>query len=183
MDPLAQFDVLVPELRRLAKATTPAQLDDPTPCAEWKVRDLFAHLTAGATTFASAIAGEAPPPVPEPPDAEVASTTVAAADALDAAFRRPGALERTIATPFGDMPGETFARLLAFDLLMHMWDLATATGQTVDVPDDVVAAVDGFARAALAPELRRPGLFGAEVEPPAGASALERLVAFSDRSR
>jgi uncharacterized protein (TIGR03086 family) len=88
-----------------------------------------------------------------------------------------------VGTPFGEMPGETFARLLVFDLLMHSWDLANATGQQLDVPSDLVAAVDGFARVALTPDLRGPGTFGPEVEPPEGASQLDRLAAFSGRGR
>lgn len=47
-------------------------------------------------------------------DAVVATTGAAVAE-VDAAFRTPGALQRILPTPFGEMPGETFARLLAFD--------------------------------------------------------------------
>lgn len=183
MDVLAQWDVLIPELQRLLDKTSPTQLDDQTPCTEWKVRDLMAHLLGGGTTFAAVVRGDEPPAEPPAPsDDDLMSAVSAAGAELDAAFRGPGALEKTIATPFGDMPGETFARLLSFDVLMHITDLARATGQSVDVPDDVVAEIDGFARAAITPDLRQPGLFGPEVTPPADASPLERLVAFSGRT-
>ncbi len=182
MEPIEQLDVLVPTLTRLAGGTTPSQLDDPTPCSEWKVRDLFAHLLGGGTTFAALVRGEEPGDVPDPPDEDLAAAVIRAAAALDGAFRGPGAMERVVRTPFGEMPGEAFARVLSFDLLMHVWDLATATGQPLDVPDDVVAEIDGLARATLTPDLRTPGLFGPEVPPPGGASALERLVAFSGRT-
>ena len=184
MDALAQFDVIVPTLQELAAGTSRDQLDATTPCDGWRVRDLFGHLIVGATTFAAVVRGDEPPAeVPLGPDEIMTATTKAAAADIDEAFRTPGALERTIATPFGEMPGDTFARLLAFDMLMHSWDLATATGRSVDVPDAVVAEVDAFARAAVTPDLRRPGTFGPEVEPEPGASALERLVAFSGRRR
>ncbi len=183
MDPLSQFDAIVPVFQKLAAGTSTEQLDAPTPCEEWRVRDLFGHLIGGATTFAAVVrAEEAPPEIAPVEDAAVTATARAAIDDIDAAFRSPGAMERTVATPFGEMPGETFARLLAFDLLMHTWDLGTATGQDVEVDEDVVADVDGFARAAIAPELRRPGTFGPEQAAPAGASRLEQLVAFSGRS-
>lgn len=182
MDVLAQWDVLIPELKRLAAKTTPAELDDQTPCEEWKLRDLFAHLTGGAGMFAAAVRGREPAAPPAPADDEVVATMTAAADDLDAAFREPGALERTVPTPFGEMPGDALARLLAFDVLMHIWDLATTTGQTIEVPGDVVAAADAFARQAVTSDLRQPGVFGAEVTPPADASPLERLVAFSGRT-
>lgn len=183
MDVLAQYDAVLPALQQLVAGTTTDQLDLPTPCADWKVRDLFAHLTGGATTFAAVVRGEEPPAsLDAPADPIVTAACSAAIADIDEAFRGPGALERTIATPFGEMPGETFARILAFDVLMHTWDLATATGRTVDVPDGVVAEIDGFARAAVRPEMRVPGLFGPEVEPPSGATTLERLVAFSGRT-
>ncbi len=184
MDALAQFDVIVPTFQKLAAGTAQDQLDVQTPCEEWKVRDLFGHIIVGATTFAAVVRGEEPPAdVPTGADDAMTSTANAALVDIDDAFRSPGALGRDLVTPFGEMPGDTFARLLAFDLLMHSWDLATATGQPLAVPDDVVAEVDGFARAALAPEMRGPGTFGPEVEPSSDASPLERLVAFSGRVR
>jgi uncharacterized protein (TIGR03086 family) len=182
VEALAQLDVLVPAFRQVAGGTDPAQLDDRTPCSEWAVRDLFAHLIGGATGFAAAVRGEQPPDVPASADDSMAADAVAAVGGLDAAFHEPGALERTVETPFGPMPGDAFARLAAFDLLMHTWDLARTTGQSVPVDDEVVAAVDGFARQAVTPELRTPGVFGPEVEAPPSASALERLVAFSGRT-
>lgn len=184
MDVLAQYDVLVPTFQKLAAATAPGQLDQQTPCELWKVRDLFEHIIVGATTFAAIVREEtAPAEVSVGTDEAMSSTANAALADIDEAFRQPGALERIAATPFGEMPGEAFARLAAFDLICHCWDLAMATGQPISVPDDVVAEVDGFARAAVTPELRTPGLFGPEVEPSADASPLERLVAFSGRVR
>ena len=184
MDALAQFDVIVPTFQKLAAATAQDQLDVQTPCEEWKVRDLFGHIIVGATTFAAAVRGDEPPAdVSVGVDEAMTATANAALVDIDDAFRQPGALERDVVTPFGEMPGDTFARLLAFDLLMHSWDLATSTGQPLVVPDDVVAEVDGFARAALAPEMRGPGTFGPEVEPAPDASRIERLVAFSGRVR
>lgn len=181
MDPMAQFDVVIPEFQKLALRTGLDQLDAQTPCEKWRVRDLFGHIIGGATTFAAVVRGDEPPAIPQPRDDAIAATANTALADVDSAFRTPGAMERTVATPFGEMPGETFARLLAFDLLMHATDLARATGQSFTVPDDVVAAVDGFTRMALTPELRGPETFAPETEPAADATALDRLVAFSGR--
>jgi uncharacterized protein (TIGR03086 family) len=183
VDALAQLDVIVPGLQRLVAGTTTEQLDLPTPCTEWRVRDLFGHLAVGATTFAAVVRGEEPAAdVSAGPDPIISATTQAALADIDEAFRGPGALERSVVTPFGEMPGDAFARLLCFDMLMHSWDLATATGQSLEVPDELVAEVDGFARAALTADLRGPGTFGPEVAPGSDAPALERLVAFSGRA-
>jgi uncharacterized protein (TIGR03086 family) len=93
----------------------------------------------------------------------------------------PGAADRVIAAPFGEVPGSVFARFVAFDGLVHGWDLATGTGQAYAPADDLVEEVEAFAHQALAPEMRDGDTFAAETETPADARPLERLVAFSGR--
>ena len=67
--------------------------------------------------------------------------------------------------PFGEVPGETFARFVVLDGLVHGWDMATATGQPYDPPDELVEAADAFAHQALDP-LRDGGqTFADAVEP------------------
>jgi len=182
MDPLSQFEVLVPAFQQLAGQTSVDQLDNETPCSAWKVRDLFGHVRGGATTFAAAVRGEDAPEPHDVADADLPGATNQAVANVQAAFQAPGAMEKTLVTPFGEMPGDAFARLLAVDLLAHSWDLAQATGQALSIPDEVVAAADGFARAAISPEIRGPQTFGPEVEPAEGASPIERLVAFTGRT-
>jgi hypothetical protein len=62
------------------------------------------------------------------------------------------------------------------------WDLATAIGQPYQPPDSLVGAVDSFAREAIAPAMRDAGMFAAPLEAPAGATPIERLVAFTGRA-
>jgi uncharacterized protein (TIGR03086 family) len=101
---------------------------------------------------------------------------------LLAAVDAPGAMDRMIDAPFGTVPGSVFARFVAFDGLIHGWDLATSTGQTYSLPDDVVADVSAFARDALGADMRDGDTFAAETTAPAGAGALAELVAFSGRT-
>ena len=101
---------------------------------------------------------------------------------LIAAINSPGALDRTVTTPFGEMPGAAFARFVVLDGLVHGWDLATATGQPYEPSADLVAAVDGFARQSIAASMRDGDTFAAEVNPPAGATPIEQLAAFTGRS-
>jgi uncharacterized protein (TIGR03086 family) len=75
-----------------------------------------------------------------------------------------------------------FARFVALDGLVHGWDLATATGQAYDPPTELVEEVDGFARQAIADPMRDGDTFAAAVEPPADATAMERLAAFTGRT-
>jgi uncharacterized protein (TIGR03086 family) len=134
-------------------------------------------MIGGAAMFAAAYRGTAPATV----DASdpLAAFGPALGD-LAAAITAPGALDRTVAAPFGDVPGETFARFVVLDGLVHGWDLATATGQPYDPPDALVDAVDTFAHEAVE-HLRDGVTFGPAVQPPAGASRIERLAAFTGR--
>jgi uncharacterized protein (TIGR03086 family) len=138
-------------------------------------------MIGGASAFAPAFRGE--------PSTAGATTNgslpdrwrAAMADLLDA-VHTPGAAERTIAAPFGEVPGAVFARFVAFDGLVHGWDLATATDQPYSLPDAVVREVDGFARQALTDGMRDGDTFAAQTTPPADASSIERVAAFSGRT-
>ena len=89
-----------------------------------------------------------------------------AVDAFIAGVNSPGALENIVPMPWGPTPGTVMYELLKFDVLVHAWDLARATGQSFDP----------------SPDLRASGAFAPEVTPPAGASPIERLAAFTGRS-
>lgn len=178
-----QLAIIIPKLREIGARIGPSQLLAPTPCKDFSVADVLAHMTGLASAFAPMFRGEEPPSGNAEPDdtTEIARFDVAMAALLDA-VQSPGALDRTIQTPSGEMPGAVFSRLVAFDGLVHGWDLATSTHQRWDVPDQVVAEVDAFARQAIAPEMRDGDTFADEQEPPAGATPIQRLVAFSGRA-
>ncbi|MCU1447833.1 MAG: hypothetical protein JWP02_3 [Acidimicrobiales bacterium] len=177
MEPLSQLGQLAPLLAGVVGGISVDQLDRPTPCAAFTVRGVLEHMIGGATMFAAAYRGE-PATAPDVGDV-LAGFGPALAD-LGAAISAPGALDRTVAAPFGEVPGETFARFVVLDGLVHGWDLATATGQTYGPPAELVAAVDEFAHHTLDP-LRDGQTFAAAVEPAEDASPIERLVAYTGR--
>jgi uncharacterized protein (TIGR03086 family) len=178
MEPLDQLDTLGPMLAGVVGNITADQLDRPTPCAQFTVRDVLDHMVGGATAFAAAFRGTAPadPPAGDPLDA-----FGPALGDLAAAMHEPGALDRTIQAPFGEVEGEAFARFVVLDGLVHGWDLATATGQDYDPPAGLVAEVSAFASGAL-DGLRDGQTFATETEPPADATPIERLVAYTGRT-
>ena len=179
MDPRDQLREILPLVCRLVAPLDEAQLASSTPCAGFTVQGVLEHMIGGARQFAAAFRGEAPATAEPPTDLKAAFP--GAMQDLESAISAPGALERTIAAPFGEVSGETFARFVAMDGLVHGWDIATATGQSYDPPADVVAEVDAFTRAALSDDLRDGDTVASAVEPPAGASPLEQLVAFTGR--
>ncbi|MCU1456542.1 MAG: hypothetical protein JWL73_634 [Actinomycetia bacterium] len=185
MEGSEQLAVIIPMLKTVGAGILPEQLDGSTPCTSFTVSDVRDHMTGLASLYAPAFRGDAPPNDRDPAragDEDQAARFQRAMDALLDAVQSPGALQRTLDTPFGPMPGAVFARLVAFDGLVHGWDLATSTQQPWDPPDDLVAEVDAFARQAIAPEMRDGDTFAQETHAPPDATPLLRLVAFSGRS-
>ena len=177
MDPITQLEQLGPHLGGVVGGITPDQLDNPTPCSDFTVSGVLGHMISGATAFAAAYRGA----VPEDPDlSDPLGGFAPVLSDLVAAITAPGALDQTVAAPFGEVPGETFARFVVLDGLVHGWDLATATGQAYEPPDELVAAVDAFARQAL-DALRDGQTFSGATDPGIDASPIERLAAYTGR--
>jgi uncharacterized protein (TIGR03086 family) len=179
MDPIKQLEQLGPHLGGVVAGIRADQLDLPTPCAAFDVRGVLEHVIGGGVAFAAAYRGEeAPAPDLRDP---LRSFEPALGD-LVAAITAPGALERTVTAPFGEVPGETFCRFVVLDGLVHGWDLAIATGQPYEPPDELVDAAFEFARQSLDP-LRDGNTFAAAVEPAPDASPIERLANYTGRRR
>jgi uncharacterized protein (TIGR03086 family) len=152
-----------------------------TPCADWDVRALVAHvveenrwtppLLAGRTIadVGDELAGDL---LGDDPQAAWASSAAAASEAV----ARPGALEATASLSFGDVPGAEYVMQLTADLLVHAWDLARATGGDEQLDPDVVAAVSTWFDANEA-AYRSAGVIGPAVPLPEGAGAQARLLA------
>jgi uncharacterized protein (TIGR03086 family) len=181
MDALEQLDELGPVLGGVVAEISHDQLDEPTPCTQFTVRGVLEHMIAGATSFSAAFRGGTAPPSGSNPTDPVAAFGQAMTGLVDA-MHSPQALDRTVAAPFGDVPGQAFARFVVLDGLVHGWDLATAIGQPYQPPEALVAAVDIFAREAIVPAMREAGMFAAPKEAPASATLFERLVAFTGRT-
>jgi uncharacterized protein (TIGR03086 family) len=184
MTPIEQLSQIIPALTEVVDRIWYAQMEAPTPCAKFSVHDVIDHMIVGGSTFAPLFRGETPPEGKAPvvygwvPADEFRATM----NDLLAAVQSPGALERVIPSPFGEISGDTFARFVAFDGLIHGWDLAQATGQVWAPPAEVVEAVEAFAHAAIAPEMRDGETFKEAATAPTDAAPLERLVAFSGRA-
>lgn len=172
--------------RRLSRAfadkvagVPPDGWDAPTPCADWTVRDLVAHVVASQGLFLGFV-GRSPGDGPAV-DADPAGAWDLACAAVQAELEDP---ERAAAEFEGFQGPTTFEaavdRFLNTDLVVHGWDLARASGQDERIdPEDVVrvrAVCEGFGDA-----MRDPRAFGPEVDAPAGADDQTRLLAFLGR--
>jgi uncharacterized protein (TIGR03086 family) len=173
----------------LVEGVSAEQWQQPTVCTGWTVRDLLSHVVAGNRVFTGLLRGE-PFPTPEQLQQlrdtdQLGDDPVATYHAVGAvmqdAFAEPGVLERPCASPFGALPGAGLLHIRVTELLVHGWDIAQATGQPADLPDDVVAIELSFARAQFAGRPSGGTRFGPP-QPVAGdAPAIDQLVALLGR--
>lgn len=159
------------------------RLGDPTPCAGWDIRALVGHLTETHRGAAAAFSGIDPTNIESVPEGDDPRPAFAAAARdVRAAIRVPGALDRTVAMPWGESPGIVLARLLAADSAIHTWDLARAAGQPNPLDPALCESVLAFGHAMMKPEFRSPESgFGPEVAIADDASACNRMAAFFGR--
>jgi uncharacterized protein (TIGR03086 family) len=96
------------------------------------------------------------------------------------AWHTPGAIERKIQAPFGEVDGQFMAGITLTEIVMHGWDLAKATGQQLRVPDEIAEMMLERAKQTMKPEMRGKA-FGPEVSVPDSTPVLDRLAAFLGR--
>jgi uncharacterized protein (TIGR03086 family) len=158
------------------------QWSAPTPCTDWTARQVVNHLIGMNRVFVALLSDQPPPPRPSADHVEddPAGAYRDSAAALQDAFGRPGVLERTYRGPLGTASGAERLQIRLYDLLAHGWDLAQATKQPADLPDDLAEQSLAFARTQLT-EQARPGRFGPAQVVAERAPAIERLVAFLGR--
>lgn len=189
MELLTAFDRAVASTADVVKATPGGQMSDRTLCTEWDVRALLNHMIGTLWLAEGLFSDQVPrhPMVPGglPPgdlagDDPAAAYAEAAAAAL-AAAAADDALTRVHVTPLGEMPGPALAGSTTLDILVHGWDLATATSQPADLDGRLAAHVLGFAEQAITPQTRAPRI-GPPLTVAPGAPVTYRLVAFLGRN-
>lgn len=162
----------------LVDGLKPADLTRPSPCSEWNVRALLAHLVAAIDGLAGQLRGEKPDWAKDAlGDDPVATLRRSVQEAL-VQWRRPGAAD----TPSPMMPGMRIIDLALADAVAHTWDLATALGRDPMLDEDAVRlAYDRWAHGA-ADTGRQFGAFGPEISVPDDARLLDRFVGLLGRT-
>ena len=170
---------------------TADDLDRPTPCSEWTVADLLAHMTVQHRGFAAAARGNgadldvwkvqplAADPVKDYADA-VADVTAAYAelDSLDQLFALP---------EFGpgvEVPGNMAIRAHFIDYVVHGWDMARALDVPFHLHDDFVDLALEVTQMVPTGEARTANMssFAAELPIAPDATPLDRILAHLGRN-
>ena len=158
------------ELVGLLSAVTDDQLDLPTPCSEYAVRELIAHVDVAAQGFTALASGR-----PGPGDApshvlELART-----------WSSPAAWEGETAAGGVLLRNEVWGGIALTEVVVHGWDLAQATGARLHLGDDTLRACWAHVRV-FVPSAPLPELWGRPVDVADDAPLLDRIVAMTGRA-
>ena len=175
-DPLTAAEASLAVCQAVLRGLRPEHGSAQTPCAKFTVDDLVEHLV-GSLRFLGAAGGATMP------DSETGPAEVRVADAAQAtleAWRKRG-LDGTVNLGRSEVPAVVVTGILAMEFLVHAWDFAQATAQTITVDDALSGYVLERGRSLIAPQMRDGDNFAAELEVGSDADNLTRLVAFTGR--
>lgn len=163
------------------------QLDDPTPCPDYAVRELLAHVAGLSAAFCDAARKDFGPMTDTAPDAGLPvladdwrETLPPLLEEVVKAWRDPAARQGMTRAGGVDLPGEVALVIALDELVIHGWDLARATGQRYEADEaDLRVALDMLTPGDGKP--RADSIFGPPVPVPADAPLVDRAVAMSGR--
>ncbi len=181
------FEPAARALGMLLRGVTDDQLTCPTPCERWTVGDLLDHVMGLTVAFriAAEKGPDAAPAGPGEPsvaklDPQWRSQLPVQLDELVAAWREPAAWTGETAVGGVMLPAEIMGVVALNELVVHGWDLASATGQPYDANDQSVETVYRLVSQQASSD-GTPGLFGPSITLPADAPLLDRALGLTGR--
>jgi len=167
---------------------TETQWTLPTPCDPWTVRDVVGHVIGGVEWAAALITGSGTVDTLRA-DGFSDPGTLAGAVPLEAWASGRAQLSAAVETteedkllswPFGEQTVDTGLEWFSLEILVHTWDVGTATGHQVRL-DPVLVHGHLIRLRPVSRYLRGAGAYGPELVPPAGADEQAQLIAFLGR--
>ena len=173
------------ETRSVVAGIDRAQWADASPCEGWDVQALLNHLVSGNLWAAELGSGRTIEEVGDRLDSDVLGHNAlaaydASAEAAAATFEAPGALDAPCAVSYGPVPGSVYAGHRFIDVLIHGWDLATATDQDATLDPELVDAAYKLLQD-QSEMVRASGMFGEDILVPADVGPQTQLLAFIGR--
>jgi uncharacterized protein (TIGR03086 family) len=149
MDLLNALEVATEEFGQRLAAVDQDGWTGATPCSDWDVHYLSAHVIGG-NRFAVLILGgmsasdaiEEVMSAPQLGDDALAAWAITSAAQLD--VFKAALLERRVDHPLGEITGREFLEFRVFDMTLHAWDLARAIGASERLDAELVDAVLGI---------------------------------------
>jgi len=155
-----------------------------TPCEEFNVRELVSHMAGVFAVSAAAAVKSGPTDRPDaqsdPVDDPAVALTELSSKMADA-WATPDAFEGR--THLGDREMSAFiaGHITLFEILVHGWDLAMATGQQLELSGELAEASLATAQRLCSQPARDAGAFGAEIIAPSESGPFERALALAGR--
>lgn len=182
---LEQYDHALAEFGSRVELVTDDQWSASTPCADWDVRALVAHLVdecrwvpylIGGGTVADAGDRFAGDPLGDDPKAAWRS----ASEAARAAFAADGALDRTVVLSYGETSARDYIWEMTVDATVHAWDLARGIGADDRLDAELVRRIH-LETEKDTDSLAATGLFDPPVHVPAHADLQARMLGLFGR--
>lgn len=182
MDVVSALEASYDQTAKLVATLSPAQLDAPSPCADWDTRAMLNHLLGATWMFTLVNQGQAAGE--DAGDVIAGDPALAVATAARenlASWRRPGVFTGEKTYPFGTFPATAAAMINLEEVVVHNWDLAQVLAVDPMIDSDVAQMVYDFFAALPLDEFRAHGAFGPEVTVPASAPITDRLMGLLGR--
>ncbi len=176
MDEFTAAEAALTIAERVLNKISPSDFEKATPCEDMNVGQLIDHLYRAINNYArglGAIVEDDKTRTVEDRIATIAQVTIEA-------FRKAG-LDGMIDLTFATFPKSLAICFLDVEILVHTWDLATATGQKLDVSPVVSDFIYGLAKKSITDGVRGTGLYGPLVVTDGAEESLNRLIAFTGR--
>ena len=149
---LDALDAATDEFGRRLRLVDEGKWALPTPCSDWDVHYLVAHVIGGNRFAVHVLGGmgamaaiEQVMSSPQIGDDAAAAWTSTCAE-QSAAFNAKAALDRRIDHPLGEVTGRQFLEFRVFDITLHAWDLARSIGADDRLDPELVDVVLSIVR-------------------------------------
>ncbi|GAB2766817.1 TIGR03086 family metal-binding protein [Amycolatopsis magusensis] len=156
------------------------QLGLPTPCDEYRVADLLAHMDQVTRGFAALGRGEVDQKVTDGLEDGWRDRLGRQLTELGEVWGDARAREGVTEVSGLELPDRTWGGIALTEVVVHGWDLAQATGQPFELPAETLRACFEHV-AEFVPKAPVPELWGPPVAVPGDAALLDRIVAITGR--
>lgn len=184
-DPRPHLRAALDQTERQINAIGSADLGLPTPCAEYDLRTLLAHVVAVLRKLAALGNGEGMANVKDPADDHTVNwgdTFRGARADLEQVWTSDSALGMSYTLPWATLTGQQLLEAYTHEFTVHAWGLSRVTGRSADLdPVLAEAALDWFARNLTAEDRGEGGPFAPAVVVADDADVYRRLAAYVGR--
>ena len=182
---IEQYEHAVGEFGSRVELIRDDQWSNPTPCTDWDVRTLVAHLVDETRWAPYLISGGTVADAGDrfsgdPLGADPKAAWRAAAAAALESFAADGALDRTVSVSSGEMAARDYLWDMTVDATVHAWDLARGIGADERLDQELVRRI--HAEREKDPDaLAETGLFAQPIQVAVHADLQARMLGLMGR--